>query len=59
MNMNKYAIVTGVSSGIGECVANCFEEEGVHVFGIDKNVPKNNNIEYFRCDIRNEKKLLI
>jgi len=58
MNMNKYAIVTGVSSGIGECVANCFEEEGVHVFGIDKNVPKNNNIEYFRCDIRNEKKII-
>ena len=44
MNMSKYAIVTGVSSGIGECIANCFIEEGVHVFGIDENIPKNNKV---------------
>ena len=40
MNMSKYAIVTGVSSGIGECIADCFIEEGIHVFGIDENIPK-------------------
>ena len=58
MNMSKYAIVTGVSSGIGECIANCFIEEGVHVFGIDENIPKNNKIEFFNCDIRNEDKII-
>ena len=29
MNMNKHAIITGVSSGIGECIANYFIEEGI------------------------------
>lgn len=56
--MNKYAIVTGVSSGIGECIANNFIEEGIHVFGIDINVPNNKRIEYFKCDIRNEKEII-
>lgn len=57
MNMSKYAIITGVASGIGECIAKHFIEEGIHVFGIDENIPKNGRIEYFKCDIRNEEKI--
>lgn len=56
--MSKYAIITGVASGIGECIANYFIEEGIYVFGIDENVPKNNKIEYFKCDIRDEKTII-
>ena len=56
--MNKYAIVTGVSSGIGECIANRFIEEGIHVFGMDVNVPNNKKIEYFKCDIRDENEII-
>lgn len=58
MNMNKYAIVTGVSSGIGECIADCFIEKGIHVFGIDENIPKNSKIEFFNCDTRDEEKII-
>ena len=56
--MNKYAIITGVSSGIGECIAENFIKEGICVFGIDKNKPNNNEIEYFKCDIRNEEEII-
>lgn len=58
MNMSKYAIITGVASGIGECIAKHFIEEGIHVFGIDENIPKNEKIEYFKCDIRDEEKII-
>ena len=53
--MNKYAIITGVSSGIGECIATNFINEGVCVFGIDINEPNNEKIEYFKCNIADEK----
>lgn len=56
--MSKYAIITGVASGIGECIANNFIEEGIHVFGIDQNEPNNKKIEYFKCDIRDEEKII-
>lgn len=56
--MSKYAIITGVASGIGECIAKYFTEEGIHVFGIDENIPKNEKIEYFKCDIRDEEKII-
>ena len=56
--MGKYAIITGVSSGIGECIANNFIEEGIHVFGIDENEIHNEKIEFFKCDIRNEEKII-
>lgn len=56
--MSKYAIITGVASGIGECIAECFIEEGIHVLGIDEKVPKNSRIEYFNCDIRKEEKIV-
>ena len=40
----KYAIITGASSGIGECIAN--------------NFIKNEKIEFFECDIRDEEKII-
>lgn len=58
MNMSKYAIITGVASGIGECIAKYFIKEGIHVFGIDENIPENDKIEYFKCDIRDEEKII-
>ena len=58
MNMNKHAIITGVSSGIGECIANYFIEEGIYVFGIDEKISNNNKIEFLNCDIRNEEKII-
>lgn len=56
--MSKYAIITGVSSGIGECIANSFCEDGIHVFGIDKNETQNEKIDFFQCDIRDEKRII-
>lgn len=56
--MNKYAVITGVASGIGECIANNFIKEGIHVFGIDVNLPNNKEIEFFKCDIRDENKIV-
>lgn len=56
--MNKYAIITGVSSGIGECIAKNFIEDNIHVFGIDEKQPQNKKIDFFECDIRNEEKII-
>lgn len=56
--MKKYAIVTGVASGIGECIANKFLEDDIYVFGVDINIPNNKKIDFFQCDIRNEKKVI-
>lgn len=56
--MNKYAIITGVSSGIGECIAKNFLKDNIHVFGIDENQPQNKEIDFFECDIRNEEKII-
>lgn len=55
--MKKFAIITGVSSGIGECIATHLLEEGLHVFGIDINQPTNNKLDFFECDIRDEEKI--
>lgn len=56
--MIEYAIVTGVASGIGECIANDFVKRGIVVFGIDVNEPKNGLIKYFKCDIRDEERII-
>ena len=56
--MEKYAIITGVSSGIGECIAKNFIKDNIHVFGIDENQPKDKEIDFFKCDIRDEEKII-
>jgi benzil reductase ((S)-benzoin forming) len=56
----KYAIVTGVSRGLGESTARYFLEQGIHVVGISRGandaltgVAKENNTtyEHFSCDL--------
>ena len=56
--MSKNAIITGVSSGIGEEIALNLIKEGIHVFGIDENENNNKEIEFFKCDIRDEEKII-
>lgn len=53
----KYAVITGVSSGIGEAVANKLIKRGVYVFGIDIVQPLNNNIEFYNCNVCDAKAL--
>ncbi|GGB62899.1 (S)-benzoin forming benzil reductase [Virgibacillus dakarensis] len=56
----KYAVITGVSRGLGESVAKLFMESGIHVIGISRNHNKSliacaqqNNVVYqhYRCDL--------
>lgn len=51
MNKKRIALVTGVSSGIGEATAKLLQSQGIDVVGIDKN-PCNINIRMFlQCDL--------
>ena len=54
----KEAIVTGVSSGIGEFIAKEFIKNNIKVYGIDIVKPKNKNICFYKCDISDEKKVI-
>lgn len=58
----KYAIVTGVSQGLGEAVAKLFIESGIHVIGISRNnnkklttLAEQNNVlfRHLSCDLGN------
>ncbi|MFD0952773.1 (S)-benzoin forming benzil reductase [Virgibacillus natechei] len=58
--MMKYAVVTGVSKGLGESIATLFLESGIHVVGISRStndqLPKlalENNMMYhhYACDL--------
>ena len=52
--MKTVAVVTGVASGIGRCIATNFANYGIEVFGLDKNKPDIENIKYCKCDVGNE-----
>jgi NAD(P)-dependent dehydrogenase (short-subunit alcohol dehydrogenase family) len=54
----KYAIVTGVSSGIGKYIADEFTKKGIHVFGIDIKKTTNKKISFYQCDISDEKMVI-
>lgn len=56
----KYAIVTGVSRGLGASVAKILLEQGINVFGISRSSPNglveiakenNTNYKHFSCDL--------
>lgn len=58
----KYAIITGVSKGLGESIATFLLESNVNVYGISRNenkrlpeIAKENNVHYkhFPCDLGN------
>jgi NAD(P)-dependent dehydrogenase (short-subunit alcohol dehydrogenase family) len=55
--MNKYAVITGAASGIGNSILNNLCAEGYAVFAIDINLdafePKSNCIS-IKCDVSNE-----
>jgi 3-oxoacyl-[acyl-carrier protein] reductase len=56
--MEKYAIVTGASSGIGNATAKKLVDSGVKVFGLDINENCNLDIESYICDVSNEKQVI-
>ena len=56
----KYAVVTGVSSGLGFAIAKLLLESGIHVYGVSRtdestlmDVAKENNVDYvhYPCDL--------
>lgn len=47
----KYALITGVSSGIGAAIANELLENDVYVFGLDIVPTSNKKIKFYHCDI--------
>ena len=56
MNLNnKIAVITGVSKGIGEALCTKLLENGVHVFGLGRNIfsGKHENFTFIETDIRN------
>lgn len=56
--MKAVAVVSGVASGIGRCIAENLNNNNVDVFGLDKNKTDISNIEYFQCDVSNEKNVI-
>lgn len=57
--MNKIAIVTGASSGIGKAIAEKLVEEGYRVINWDIHPPKEpSSIPHIECDVSNESKVL-
>lgn len=56
--MKNYAIVTGVSSGIGEYIAKEFMKNGIIVYGLDIIKPNYSGIHFFKCNISNEKNVM-
>lgn len=58
----RYAVVTGVSQGLGESIANILMESGIHVAGVSRSkndslhdVAAQNNVSYqhYSCDLGN------
>lgn len=49
--MKKICIITGGSSGIGLFLVNEFEKNGYKVIVLDIKHNKNNNIDYYYCDL--------
>ncbi len=54
-NEEKYALITGVSSGLGKAMAQYFLSQGITVFGVSRTKPEDiPGIRWFRCDITKE-----
>lgn len=56
--MNKIALITGSSGGIGSSCASLFRESGWHTIGLDVMSDKKNNCDmFFQADVSNSKEL--
>ena len=56
--MEKIAIVTGGSSGIGKAVAHCLSESGVKVYEFSRRDSKNENISHISVDVTDEQAVI-
>lgn len=57
--MNKSALVTGASSGIGHFTALNLSEQGYHVIALDRDYSElPNNVEFLNIDLTNEEKVI-
>jgi NAD(P)-dependent dehydrogenase (short-subunit alcohol dehydrogenase family) len=54
INSLRYAIVTGVSGGIGTAIANCLSRNQIKVLGIDNTTPDNldNLDDFYKVDLQ-------
>ncbi|EAS66729.1 SDR family NAD(P)-dependent oxidoreductase [Photobacterium angustum] len=55
--LNKVAIVTGGSTGIGKSTVELLIDRGAIVYNIDINTPDSNNSHFIHCDITDYEKL--
>ncbi len=56
--MEKIAIVTGGSSGIGKAVAHCLSESGVKVYEFSRRDSKNEKISHISVDVTDEQAVI-
>lgn len=56
--MKAVAVVSGVASGIGKCIATNFSNHGIEVFGLDKKKADIVNVKCYQCDVGNEADVL-
>ncbi len=52
-NGRKYALVTGISSGVGKCVAEILYSREYTVLGISRNTHNDSKYKIFTCDLSN------
>jgi len=53
----KNLFITGVSSGIGEYIAQKFVDK-FEVYWISRNLPKNEKIKYWKCDLNDDQQIV-
>lgn len=56
--MSKVVIITGSSSGIGEVCADFLLSKGYIVYGLSRTKPKNENINFLKCDVTNQEEAI-
>lgn len=57
--MKVVALVSGVASGIGKCIAEKLCDSGITVFGLDNSNVKTEKFSFYKCDVSNEKEVIL